>query len=495
MLLRPLGRGGMAEVWLAEQTSLKRNVALKLLKPDLMIEPAYVKRFQSEAKAAAGLSHPNIVQVFSIGETEGWHYIVQEYVQGSTLKSFLQKKGALDAQTTLHIMRQVASALQAASDRGIVHRDIKPENIMLTRKGEVKVADFGLAQLMGGERLNLTQVGTTMGTPLYMSPEQVNGEKLDQRSDIYSFGVTCYHMLAGDTPFRGESAIAVAMQHLQAPLPDLAERRPDVPKPLVEIVQRMLAKKPDDRYPNARVVLAELKKVMRAQMDAGEADSIELSVFDAAESSPSLSRPWLALSLFGLLVAGASAGMGWVQRPGVPQSVGTKNIPVQSTAQDQFQYALMKMDDEEAYKAVRDNFPDDRTWAALADSQLLLLYLKDVQNPARQKSIERQIETLARYGDTGSTQFGREATIAKAYVQVHHGQADMARQTLLNANLLGPTNPDLIQGTWERLLREVNQMLGPPGGGPRGDNGRARFDRDREPDRDGQPPQNRRSPE
>jgi eukaryotic-like serine/threonine-protein kinase len=479
VLLRLLGKGGMAEVWLAEQTSLKRNVALKLLKPELMSEPAYVKRFQSEAKAAGGLSHPNIVQVYSIGEMDGRHFIATEYVQGSTLKSFLQKKGALDPQTALHIMRQVASALQAASERGIVHRDIKPENIMLTKKGEVKVADFGLAQLMGGERLNLTQEGTTMGTPLYMSPEQVNGEKLDQRSDIYSFGVTSYHMLAGDTPFRGESAIAVAMQHLQAPPPDLADRRPDVPPALVQMIHRMLEKSPDDRYPNAKIVLNDLKKIMRAQKEAGDADSIELSVFESPETAPSLPvrRPWLVLSILGLLAGGASAGIGWMQHPVPPQSVGKQIIPQQKTAEEQFQYALIH-NSEDAFKAVKTNFPGSapelKLWHAFADSQLMLMYLREVQNPARKRTIEQQIEVLARHGN-GQNQFALEAAIARAYLQLHSNQVEAARSTLSNL----PPAQDLVQGSWARYLWEVREALqrppgggggfgsGPPGGGPR----------------------------
>jgi eukaryotic-like serine/threonine-protein kinase len=491
VLLRLLGKGGMAEVWLAEQTSLKRNVALKLLKPDLMSEPVYVKRFQTEAKAAGSLTHPNIVQVYSIGETDGRHFIATEYVQGSTLKAFLQKKGALDAQTALHIMRQVASALQAASERGIVHRDIKPENIMLTKKGEVKVADFGLAQLMGGERLNLTQEGTTMGTPMYMSPEQVNGSKLDQRSDIYSFGVTCYHMLAGDAPFRGESAIAVAMQHLKAPHPDLGVRRPDAPVALIQSINRMLEKNPEDRYPNAKAILNDLKKIMRAQKAAGEADSVELSVFESPETAPSLParRPWLVLSLLGALAGAASAGVGWMQHPVPPQSVGRQNIPPQPTAEEQFLYALIQSDSEDAFKAVKSRFPENtenRFWHARADSQLMLLYLKEVQNPARQKTIERQVEALQRWSVL-SAQFSLEATIARAYVQLHNNQTQAARETLSRMNLWTPNPPELVTGTWYRYWSDIFYQggarpggggfgIGPQGGGNRSEPGGRRQD-------------------
>ena len=189
-ILRRLGRGGMAEVYLAEQTSLKRNVALKVLRDEWVGDETHLSRFAREAKAAAGLNHPNIVQVFAVGEEAGVHFIAQEYVQGRNLREFLTREGIPQLPAALHIIKQVAAALQAAGEAGIVHRDIKPENIMITPKLQVKVTDFGLAQLSeSGERVNLTQVGITMGTPLYMSPEQVNGKKLDQRSDIYSLFV------------------------------------------------------------------------------------------------------------------------------------------------------------------------------------------------------------------------------------------------------------------------------------------------------------------
>jgi serine/threonine-protein kinase len=184
-IIRPLGRGGMAEVYLAEQTSLHRPVAIKVLRPELLTDQTIVKRFEQEAQAAAGLLHPNIVQVYAFGQQDGIHYIAQEYVQGLNLRQFLNRKGPPELLVAYHVMRQVAAALAVAGDAGIVHRDIKPENILITRKGEAKVTDFGLAQLAVSEqKVQLTQVGVTMGTPLYMSPEQINGDAVDHRSDI-----------------------------------------------------------------------------------------------------------------------------------------------------------------------------------------------------------------------------------------------------------------------------------------------------------------------
>src|SRR5262245_21318305 len=195
-VLRRLGQGGMGRVYLAEQISLKRKVALKLLRPELAGTEVSLKRFKAEAEAIAQATHANIVQVYAIGEHKGMHYMALEFVEGRNLLEYLEKKGPPEVLLGLGIMRQVASALERAGELGIIHRGIKPENILLTRKGDVKVTDFGLYR-GAYEPLNLTQTGITMGTPLYMSPEQVEGKPLDPRTDIYSFGVTSYHVFAG----------------------------------------------------------------------------------------------------------------------------------------------------------------------------------------------------------------------------------------------------------------------------------------------------------
>ena len=249
-LLRRLGRGAMAEVYLAQQSSLGRQVAMKVLRADLARDATYVLRFHNEAKAAAALTHANIVQIHEVGCIDEVHFIAQEYVAGRNLGELVRRSGPLDAPLALKIMRQGAAALHKAAEQGIVHRDIKPENIMLTREGEVKVADFGLARIQG-EGQDLTQVGITMGTPLYMSPEQIEGKSLDSRADIYSFGVTCYHILVGAPPFAGETALAVAVQHLNSSADRLEQIRPDLPEGLCRIVHKMMGKKPEDRYSSA----------------------------------------------------------------------------------------------------------------------------------------------------------------------------------------------------------------------------------------------------
>src|SRR5688572_18079486 len=252
----------MAEVYLAQQLSLGRQVALKVLNSELARDPNYVRRFHHEARAAAALVHAGIVQIYEVGQEDSVHFIAQEYVAGRNLGEVIRTHGSLAPQLVLDILRQVAAALTKASSEGIVHRDIKPENIMVAAAtGEVKVADFGLARVAGDGGANLTQVGVTMGTPLYMSPEQIEGRDIDSRSDIYSLGITAYHMLSGEPPFGGDSALAVAVQHLNQPAASLASRRPDVPLGLVKVIERMLAKKPAERFSDPAALLRELHAI------------------------------------------------------------------------------------------------------------------------------------------------------------------------------------------------------------------------------------------
>ena len=250
----------MADVYLAKQGSLDRQVAVKILKPSLASDKAYVQRFTVEARAAAGLSHANIVQIHEVGVIDGVHYIVQELIRGKNLAQLLQRSGPLPAPFVARIMAHVTAALGRASEQKIVHRDIKPENIMIGASGDVKVTDFGLARdLVRGA--DLTQTGMAMGTPLYMSPEQVEGGTLDVRSDLYALGATAYHLLTGVPPFQGDSAISVAIKHLREAPTAIAALRDDVPAPLCDIVQKLLQKKPDDRFQSTRELLKALRSL------------------------------------------------------------------------------------------------------------------------------------------------------------------------------------------------------------------------------------------
>ncbi len=270
-VVRLLGQGGMGRVYLAEQISLKRMVALKVIRPDGLPGDSVRRRFQTEAEAVARVNHPGIVQVFAVGEHNGLPYMVLEFVPGRTLKQMLGLKGALEPSQVLGIMTQVARALERANEAGIVHRDIKPENILVTRNGIAKVADFGLARLKteGRGDLHITQDGTALGTPIYMSPEQVGGKPVDIRSDIYSLGITAFHMLAGRPPFEGANAIEVALRHVQGGPPRLDALRPDIPPALVALVHRAMARKPEDRPQTPGELLSDIAKASKGISPGG----------------------------------------------------------------------------------------------------------------------------------------------------------------------------------------------------------------------------------
>ena len=474
-LLRRLGKGGMAEVWLAEQSKPKRNVALKFMHPELMDDHLYVKRFEREADAAAGLTHANIVQVYSTGTFNNQHYIVQEYVEGQTLRDYLQKltsQGKRIAVTAaLQVMRQTTAALEAAAAKGIVHRDIKPENIMLTDKGVVKVADFGLAQIdQGGEKLKLTQADTTMGTPLYMSPEQIRAEKLDQRSDLYSFGVTAYHMLCGQPPFQGDSAMAVAVQHLNNPPPALLERRSDLPKPLCDLVHKLLRKKSEDRYQSFTEVLEDIRTMSKAQK-SGTIAEVTIANADPDNSVPPVrrlygQRPWLTLALLVLLTGSASAGVGWLIRTRIgPASQAPDIIKQLPTAEAQFMQAMFLVNNEDAWKSVgkyyRNNIADE-LWVNRAEEQLLLFYLKDTR---REQEAQKQIAVLEGLRGKGEHYY-TEARLAKACLAAAKGEPSTAK-TILGSDRVSFDSK--LKGAWSGLYHDLDLRVNgiPPRGGAR----------------------------
>lgn len=297
---RMLGRGGMGEVYLARQISLNRQVALKVLRPDLLTKETYLRRFEAEATAVAKLNHPNIVHIYTLGDVDGCRFIAMEYVQGTNLRDYLTKKGALDYPLAFSIMKQAGVAVEAAGEIGLVHRDIKPENILLTKKGQVKIADFGLCRDLDAGQVHLTQPGVTMGTPLYMSPEQAQGHLSDHRSDLYSLGVTFYHMLAGQPPFRGDSPVAIALKHLKDTPVSVAIHRPDIRPELDRLVLKLMEKNPEDRYQSAAEMLRDLAKAKEALNAstpvAGPSDfSVGTPALDASIKTqtgfPSATRP------------------------------------------------------------------------------------------------------------------------------------------------------------------------------------------------------------
>ena len=269
-LHRRVGRGGMAEVYLARDRLLDRLVAIKILFPEFATDPSFVARFRREAQAAANLNHPNIVGVYDWGKERGTYYIVMEFVDGQTVSEILRNEGPIEPKRAAGIAADVAAALGFAHRKGVVHRDVKPGNVLITKAGEVKVADFGIARAMtASSEENLTQTGSVMGTATYFSPEQAQGKPVDARSDLYSLGVVLYEMASGKPPFSADSPVAIAYKHVQEPIPSLAERVPGIPEDYEAITLRALSKDPDDRYADGAAMRADLLRFREGKPIAG----------------------------------------------------------------------------------------------------------------------------------------------------------------------------------------------------------------------------------
>jgi serine/threonine protein kinase len=260
-----VGTGGMSSVYRAHDRLLERDVALKVLHEQFGEDGEHVERFRREARAVAQLSHPNIVTVIDRGEQDGRQFIVFEYVAGENLKSLVEREAPLPEDEAVELALQVARALAFAHDHGLVHRDVKPQNVLLTDLGEAKVTDFGIARSLDRDvRGGLTQTGTVMGTSDYIAPEQARGSHASAETDIYSLGVVLYELLTGELPFTGENFVAVAMRHINEPVPSVRERRPDVSPRLDAAIQRAMAKEPRQRFRTMEAFAAELE-ACRAQ--------------------------------------------------------------------------------------------------------------------------------------------------------------------------------------------------------------------------------------
>ena len=253
-----IGSGGMAEVYKALDTALNRYVAVKILRSEYSSDETFVKKFRVEAQSAAGLSHPNIVSVYDVGEEDGIYFIVMELVEGITLKNYIDMKGKLEIREALNISVQIAQGLSAAHANRIIHRDIKPQNIIISRDGKVKVTDFGIARMAGSTTVTTTAAGTVS----YISPEQARGGYSDEKSDIYSLGITMYEMLTGRVPFEGETNVAVALMHIQAKMTPPRELEPSIPESFNRIILKCTQKKPEWRYPSARALISDLRRVL-----------------------------------------------------------------------------------------------------------------------------------------------------------------------------------------------------------------------------------------
>ena len=257
-IIERIGAGGMAEVYKAKDTALNRYVAVKVLRSEYCSDETFVRKFRVEAQSAAGLSHPNIVSVYDVGQENDVHFIVMELVEGITLKNYIDMKGKLDIKETLNISVQIAQGLSAAHANRIIHRDIKPQNIIISRDGKVKVTDFSIARMADSTTVTTTAAGTVS----YISPEQARGGYSDEKSDIYSLGITMYEMLTGRVPFDGETNVAVALMHIQGKMTPPRELEPSIPKSFEKVILKCTQKKPEWRYSSARELIADLRKVL-----------------------------------------------------------------------------------------------------------------------------------------------------------------------------------------------------------------------------------------
>ena len=271
-IIKSIGEGGMANVYLAYDTILERNVAVKVLRGDLANDEKFVRRFQREALQASSLSHPNIVEVYDVGEDNGEYYIVMEYVEGKHLKGLLKKRGKLIIPEVVDIMIQVTSGLTVAHDSYIIHRDIKPQNIMILDNGLVKLTDFGIALAMNSTQL--TQTNSVMGSVHYLPPEGASGKGATLQSDIYSLGILMYELLTGKLPFRGETAVEIALKQLKEPMPSIRKEIPDIPQSIENIILRATAKNPKNRYADAR----EMHDDLLTCLDESRKNEIKISL-------------------------------------------------------------------------------------------------------------------------------------------------------------------------------------------------------------------------
>ncbi len=259
-IIRTIGEGGMANVYLAHDLILDREVAVKILRGDLANDEKFVRRFQREAISASSLTHPNIVGMYDVGEDDGNYFIVMEYVEGKTLKNLIKRRGALTLPEVIDIMLQLTSGIACAHDSYIIHRDIKPQNILILEDGTVKITDFGIAMALNSNEL--TQTNSVMGSVHYLPPEQANGNGSTIKSDIYSLGILMFELLTGKLPFKGENAVEIAIKQMKNPIPSVCEINPEIPQSIENIILKACAKNPKNRYENVMEMHEDIKTAL-----------------------------------------------------------------------------------------------------------------------------------------------------------------------------------------------------------------------------------------
>lgn len=316
-----IGRGGMGEVYRADDTALHRPVALKIVSRVLCRDPNFVARFQREARAASAVNHPNVAQIHAFGMWDERPYFVMEYVAGRSLADIVRRDGRRSGSGAVRLIQQAAEGLKAASECGVIHRDVKPANLVVDSHGRLKIVDFGLARRQGTTS-DLTRADMVLGTPAFMSPEQALSHEVDFRSDIYSLGATFYYLLAGQPPFDGETPIAVMMRHVHDPLPPIRELNPLVPEHVAAVIERMLAKRPDNRYGSWDDVLIDLAAARTRPPRRAKTSAVE---------APQEGRPSIALiaaAAVVILLAGVIAVHRLLAPPASPMAAAAAPAPI-----------------------------------------------------------------------------------------------------------------------------------------------------------------------
>jgi serine/threonine-protein kinase len=299
-----VGTGGMSSVFRAHDRLLDRKVALKILHQQYSGDGEYVERFRREARSVAALSHPNIVTVIDRGEHEGRQFIVFEYVDGENLKRLIERRGPAPVATVLELGMQIARGLSFAHQQGLVHRDVKPQNVLLNGDGQAKVTDFGIARSLDVQH-GMTQTGTVLGTSDYIAPEQAQGQRVDEHTDVYSLGVVIYELLTGEVPFPAENFVAVAMRHINEPPPPIRDKRPDVPPRVEAAVQRAMAKDPADRFQTMADFCRELDACL-AELQSG-ATTVAPAAPGRSVRRRRTANPWpIILALLVVIAIGAA---------------------------------------------------------------------------------------------------------------------------------------------------------------------------------------------
>jgi serine/threonine-protein kinase len=462
-LIRRLGQGGMGQVYLAQQLTLKRKVAIKIMRPEMAADATSFQRFKSEAEAIARITHANIVQVYAFNEQDGLHYMAMEYVEGRNLGEYVARKGPPDVPLALSIMRQVAAALQRAAELGIIHRDIKPDNILLTRRGEVKVADFGLSRCLAGDRPSpqLTQTGMTMGTPLYMSPEQIQGQPLDPRTDIYSFGITCFQMLTGRPPFQGQTAFDLAMQHIQTEPTPLHSLRPDLPVDLCAIIHKMMAKELEKRYPTGGELLKDLNRCREnwaAQKTQASVEAVSALPTGQVPSTiqmavPVSGRRWLlALAAGSVLLSLAAGGLAASLRNRAPAATE----PPLATVEPQL--SSMKKHEQFLRQAVAEyanpgSDPKQLQFGMLHRVELLVYYLEQQQLKEAEQFAGELMKNA--YNVDGYKYLGR---LGKAIVLARQNKAEDSNREFLDLLAEPPRSSKAVQSRLAFVRRQPGLM-------------------------------------